>query len=258
MADDSPSSKVLFALAAALGVALLVIAFLVGRESAQHAPNDAKVVEHRLPPIPHLGPEAEPDTQNETSGARNPWQERDEEYAHTDANWRPLKGLDERPDGTIVLSNARHDDEAINDSADPHSAPPEATRGSDRAAVAGYFQQVDVIRSNAGAGDPNTFAMDMIKAGMGGATSGFDRLIADTDRMAQELKRMTPPPSCLLYHQASLGSLEEARTMLEGLKVAITTRDVQSLTMIAQQAANLQDKAETLKALRKQIKASAP
>jgi DNA transposition AAA+ family ATPase len=99
--------------------------------------------------------------------------------------------------------------------------------------------------------------MDTIKAGMGGATSGFDRLFADTDRMTQEVKRITPPPSCVLYHEASLEALEESRGMLESLKVAITTRNVQALGVIAQQAANLQAKTEALAELQEELRASA-
>jgi hypothetical protein len=45
--------------------------------------------------------------------------------------------------------------------------------------------------------------------------------------------------------------------MLEGLKVAISTQDVQTLGPLAQQSANLQNKAESLKVLQEQIRASA-
>jgi hypothetical protein len=157
-----------------------------------------------------------------------------------------------------VLSNIGNDQEAQSDSVEaPSAVEPDATPENTRNAVAEYFQQVDLIRSNAGAGDPNAFAMDLTKAGMGGATSGFDRLISDTDRMIQELERVTPPPSCQLYHHASLASLEESRGMVESMKLAITTRDIPALGMIAQQAANLQTRAEALNNLREQIHASA-
>lgn len=116
---------------------------------------------------------------------------------------------------------------------------------------------MDVIRSNAGAGDPNTFAMGLIKAGMGGATSGFDQLIYDTDRMTEELQRMTPPPSCQDYHQANIGARLESRELLQDMKLAIVSHDIQSLGEIAQQAAELQTRAEALRALREEIRASA-
>ena len=82
---------------------------------------------------------------------------------------------------------------------------------------------MDAIRSNAGAGDPNTFAMDLIKGGLGGATSGFDQLIADTDRMMEEIGQVIPPPAYIGYHEATLESLAEARGMLDSMKDAITS-----------------------------------
>jgi hypothetical protein len=258
MVNGNPSSKALIFLASGLGVALLVIAFLVGRESARSIPADAEAVADPLPPTPKLEPEAEPDRRDETTGTRDFWRDRDEEYAYADDHWGDAGGIDQTPEGRIVLSNTRTEDEGKRDSADPPAVvKQDVARADGRAAVTAYFQQIDLIRSNAGAGDPNSFAMDMIKAGMGGATSGFDRLIADTDTMIQEIKRMTPPPSCMVYHQANLGALEEARAMLEGLKVAISTQDVQTLGPLAQQAANLQNKAESLKVLQEQIRASA-
>ena len=258
MADGNSDPKLLFALAAALGVSVLVIAFLLGRESVRSAPIDSRAVENRLPPVPHLEPGAEPEARGERSNPPDPWQERNEEYAYADAHWGSGAGIHQKPDGTIVLSNTKNDEESKSDSVDPPTARPKAAKANSNEVVAAYFQQMDVIHSNAGAGDPNAFAMDMIKAGMGGATSGFDRLISDTDRMRREVQRVTPPPSCQRYHEASLEALEESGRMLESLKVAITTRNVQSLGMIAQQSADLQAKAEALTKLQEEIRASAP
>jgi hypothetical protein len=251
MPDDSSNPKLLFALASALGLALLVIAFLVGRESGRSA--GAPQLVAPFPNIPLLAPQAQPEDQSDESRAVDPWQQRDEEYANTDARWEPVDGIDERPDGSIVLSNTRHAVEAKLDPADPRAAGPSPPGDNSRTAVTSYFTKVDAIRSNAGAGDPNTFAMGLIKAGMGGATSGFDQLIVDTDRMAQELKSLTPPPSCQPYHAASLGALEESLGMLKSMKTAIAARDIQALLAIAQQATVLQNKAEMLKDLQEQL-----
>jgi hypothetical protein len=254
MTEGRSNTKLPFALATALGVALLVIAFLVGRESVRNATGEAPGAESQLPPVPRVESRA----QGETSAERDPWKVRDEDYAYADEHRGSAGEIDRRPDGTVVLSNTRNDEAAENDPGAPPSTTPQAARASSHGAVAEYFQQVDVIRSEAGAGDPNVFAMDMIKAGLGGATAGFDRLIADTDRMTREMKSVTPPPSCLSYHQATLQSLEEARGMLESMKGAITTRDMQSLSEIAQQAAALQAKAAALERMQEQIRASDP
>ncbi|NOQ82663.1 MAG: hypothetical protein GQ551_01550, partial [Myxococcales bacterium] len=98
MAEGSSNSRLLVALAAALGAAVLVIAFLLGRESARNAPDDVHVVGNQLLPVAP----AEPEMAHETKAARDPWQERDEEYAYADASFRSIEGVDQRPDGTTV------------------------------------------------------------------------------------------------------------------------------------------------------------
>ncbi len=253
MPDNDSNPKLLFALASALGVALLVIAFLVGRESARSAASDTQGIDPP-PAVPLLEPRAQAERRSDETRALDPWQQRDEEYANTDARWEPVEGIDERPDGSIVLSNTRRAVDAKVDAADPRATASSSPGDSSQTAVAEYFAEVDAIRSNAGAGDPNTFAMGLIKAGMGGATSGFDRLIADTDRMTQELESLTPPPSCQPYHAASLSALEESRGILESMKTAIAARDIQALLGIAQQATRLQNKAEILKGLQEQLR----
>lgn len=115
--------------------------------------------------------------------------------------------------------------------------------------------QMDVIQSEAGAGDPNSFAMELIKAAMGGSTAGFDELIADMQRMEREARGITPPPSCETYHQTSLATLAEGRAVLEEMKSAIMRRDIESLTATAKRAAALQTKAEALQQMRERISA---
>lgn len=160
----------------------------------------------------------------------------------------PAGRIEERPDGTVLLSNrgSAPDTPEVNG----NSAPSERA-----SAVSDYFLQMDVIRSEAGAGDPNAFAMDLIKTAMSGSTSGFDQLIADTKRMEQEARQVTPPPSCEGYHQASLDALVESEAVLEAMKSAIAGRDIGQLTSIARQAEALQDKAKAVQEMREQIMA---
>ena len=59
-------------------------------------------------------------------------------------------------------------------------APPAQTEtaNSRQSAVSAYFLEMDTIQSDSGAGDPNTFAMGMIKAGLG----RLDGRVRPTDR----------------------------------------------------------------------------
>ena len=248
MADGSSHSKLVFGLSAALSLALLAIAFLAGRESARPATN----AQTEPPPVPGV----EPETRREATSPRDPWQLRDEEYASIDAQRGSNEGIEERPDGTMVLSNTKREDRTAIGPVDDRAARPQSAPSNSGDAVSEYFLQMDTIRSDAGAGDPNTFALDLIKGGLGGTTSGFDQLIADTDRMTEEIGQVIPPPVCAGYHEATLESLAEARGMLGSMRDAITTQDLQALNAIALHASELQARAKALAALQEQIRSS--
>lgn len=248
MSDGSSHSKLVFALCAALGLALLAIAFLAGRESARPATH----AQSQPPPVLRV----ESETRGEAASSRDPWQLRDEEYASIDAQRGSDERIDKRPDDTIVLSNIKREDRIAIDPIDDRVSGPGSAPSNSPDAATEYFLQMDAIRSNAGAGDPNAFAMDLIKGGLGGATSGFDQLIADTDRMTEEIGQVIPPPSCVGYHEATLESLAEARGMLDSMKGAITTRDLQALNAIALQASELEARTKALAALQEQIRGS--
>lgn len=253
MATGDTNRKLILALASALAAALLAIAFLVGRESGRASPGSQQAVVEDLPRVPILAPKPP----NEDVEAHDPWQRLDEEYGRVEPDRRPFQGIARKPDGTILLSNTRRETKAEDEAAGTRSAEPRAAAKEPQDERAAYFEAIDRLRSNTGAGDPNTFAVGLIKAGMGGATSGFDQLISDTERITEELKAMTPPPCCGDYHQANIVALQESRELLQGMKLAISRHDIQALSEIAQQAANLQNKAEALKDLRKEIRASA-
>ena len=67
------------------------------------------------------------------------------------------------------------------------------------------------------------------------------------------MQRVTPPPSCRSYHDASLEALVESRQMLETMKRAITSRDIEQLNAVALQSKSLQGKAEAIREMRKQL-----
>lgn len=81
-ASDS-DRKLIIALAAALAAALLVIAFLLGRESAGVEPGSQELVAKEPPPAPVVDPDR-----------------------------RTVQGIERKPDGTILLSNTKRDAEA--------------------------------------------------------------------------------------------------------------------------------------------------
>lgn len=247
MAELGSTRGTVLGLSVALGVALLLIAFLLGRESAGSSAGVATVAE--LAAV-ERGAEEE-------SGRRWP-------------KWADLEDLDEKEPqvrdsaGAVVQRVERQapDTFAVTKSGTRAQSPRSAATqtGSPPAqgggAVAAYFQQIDVIHSGEGAGDPNSFAMSLIKSGLGGSTSGFDQLIADTEHMEKEMQAVRPPPSCERYHEASIDALVDSRQMLERMKNAITGRDIAALNAIALESKELQRKADAIKEMREQIVAT--
>ena len=263
VSSESQNRVVVYVLGAALGGCLLIIAFLLGRESSRTAEqNEAEPLA--------AGPAAmEPTGEAAPSGERRwpEWAELDE-WEPGDAEAQITQTYDGRierhPDGRIVLSNRNLDGTSHSPTATQaqqgpaiEPLPAAATTATNEGDVVAYFQRVDEIRSSNAAADPNAFAMDLVKATMKGSTDGFDELIDDTKRMRSEMAAIEPPIECQAYHRESLTALDDSQKVLETMKNAITSGNIQALTQITQQAGVLQSKAKTLEALRQQILANA-
>ena len=229
-----------------------MIAFLLGRQSSPSAPAAGP----EPASIPGVAPAAPTPAQLRPSRwAEEPTKD-PSQYRYDEYELRESPRFEKRPNGTIVISNPRVDAPPPQPSPDWRPNTPEPAADDSGGAVNAYFQRVQLIHSAAGAGDPNSFAMGMIKAGLGGSTAGFDRLVADSERMERELKSISPPPECERFHQESLDSLVEGRKLLERMKTAIVSRNIAKLNEIAQDAAELQAKADELAEMEKQIRAS--
>ncbi len=252
VSERGSDRRTVLALCIALGAALLLIAFLLGRESAGTARREAVSTEASRPA--GVDPDPVERSTEEESGRRWP-------------AWADL--TDDDPSGVRAADSSRGVFEQIElDPTDSFGStqnrnrpqpqtrpnvPGDARPGPQGMSVGAYFQEVDLIHSEEGAGDPNAFAMDLIKGGLGGATSGFDQLIADTKQMELEMQSLNPPADCEAYHEASIEALVESRDMIERMKRAIVGRDIEQLNSIALQSKVLQRKAQAMKEMRKQI-----
>lgn len=250
------SRKAIWWLASALGLALLALAFLLGRESMRptpmvEMPGDASSSEADPATAEASRVEEAPTTDSPTLDASAT----EESASSIDpVTPRATARVERRPDGRIVLSNIR--DDKKRDERPAVKTRSAARKNRDRPKSAGeYLDRMDAIRYGEDAADPNAFATALIKAGMSGSTEGFDELIADTEGMEQEMRSITPPPSCEKYHEASLEALGHGRAILIELKNAISTRDVSKVAEVAQEAAALQVKADELTRLETNLRA---
>ncbi|MBT8470536.1 MAG: hypothetical protein KJN97_17450 [Deltaproteobacteria bacterium] len=255
MSERGSDRRTVVALSVALGAALLLIAFLLGRESAG-APEGEAVSPGASRPADVDPDPLELPTEDESSRRWPAWADLTDENPSraraTDSAGRVVERIEGPPADSFAATQTQ-------DPAQPQTRPNAAVKApaeQQGSSVEAYFQQVDLIHSEEGAGDPNAFAMDLIKGGLGGASSGFDQLIADTKRMEREMYTLTPPVSCESFHEASIEARVESREMLERMKRAIMGRDIEQLNAIALQSKTLQTKARAMKEMRRQILAS--
>lgn len=249
VSESEGGRKLNWALGGALVAALLVIAFLLGRESSRVAPAE------RHEPVADEG-EVEAGTVLPTETAELPfrgnepfsWEETDELEEGSDAAQTGAARIERKPDGTIVLSNVRRGDDGGDSGAPPdNSRAPSLSTAP--ASIDAYFARLDAVRTEDEATQPKSFAMGMLRAAMSGNTEGFDRLIEDAEEMEAEIETIAPPPSCQRFHESTLDALEESREVLENLREAIARQDVQGIMQVAARARALQAKTTELKAM---------
>ena len=253
----------IWALGVALGLALLLIAFLVGRESTRFTRGE-------LPPR-----EATPkqvDVAQTRERAEIPSKEGSPFWWEKEVDRDPEQSvelstagdarIERRPNGTIVLSNVGDEEGKERRAAPRQSTPERATperatpaRSDAPSSVDAYFSQLDAIRSEQQSADPKAFAGKLLTAAMNGSTEGFDGLLRDTERMQQEIKAIAPPPSCVRYQEAMLEALSQSRAVLEQLRDAMMRRDPEQIVRVAQEATALQARTTELQAMEKEIRA---
>jgi hypothetical protein len=224
--------RLVIGLAAALGLALLAIAFLLGRISAKPAVvvNPAPVVDS-----PRLDPPS-----NETPAPSDAG----DEAALT------------APAPAVEPSTAAA---PFRESVPPPVPAPSLGHpalSADQQQIAAYFNQVDRIE-DMGAGDPQAFAASMVQSMSSGDFSGFDDLLAKARAQRQRLQTIAPPRACVEHHRLALSLSADSVTMLERLKAALVKGDSTALMTIATEGKALETQTNRLKALADSIRRQA-
>lgn len=113
-----------------------------------------------------------------------------------------------------------------------------------------YFQQVDAILQNtASIDDPNQFATKFLQQAMSGDTSGFNSLLTTTRQAKTSLQSLTPPPSCKEHHTMLLGQLSQSVVLLNEVYQAIQSNDTSKLSSVAARGQAMQADTEKFKQL---------
>ncbi len=198
----------IWVLAGALVLSLLVIAFLVGRDTARTATTSVAVEQPIERPIERADPIAAPQQVPQDVAAKK-----------------------QEP-----LANAA----------------PTAQDGS-VAQVVSYFAKVDSIQAGPAGISAESFAQQIAADAAQGKTEGFDQLQSDLDRMDQELRALAPPPVCKEFHDLTISSIQDAKSLMGDLRRTFTTGDAAGAMAIAGKAQAAQAKTEQIKELRTSI-----
>jgi hypothetical protein len=216
-------NKVVAALGGALVLALVVIAFLLGRESQRgSAPPTVvsvagPILEHPRAALPAGSPNTvAPSPPNPPPGA---------------------------PPGAPPTPAAAMVD-------DPSGAAPSTARGAspeqtERAALRAYLAVVDSIQVGP-SGDPQGFAQELANAAMGGDTSRLDDLVRELGDAESKISAASPPAAAAAHHGALLAQIRQSRAVLGDLARGLARKDPGILGRVAGRAQAMQAAATAL------------
>jgi hypothetical protein len=219
-------------LAGGLIVALLVVAYLVGRESGRRASEAARLdppaaapelaIGHESPPAPLPPGEVYADPVQPVAPAAL-------EENLPDAGRHPLGGID--------------------------PAAPPAAADSQAAAVAAYFTEIEGYERQAKYwSNPQELAMTLMGQGVQGDTRGFEQLL-ETQRTAQrQIEAMTVPFPCHEHHRRTLEVMHEALALLEQLEGGVASGNLEGLLGLSGEARQLEAETREVDALAAELK----
>jgi hypothetical protein len=238
MAEVRVKRSLLIGLVTVTGVALLAVAFLLGRTSGSGHPERAAS-----------------QGQATVVSTREALLAESSSFGQTQRAY-PADSLATAPPAMEAVPSLPGSN---SDSSEAPAPPPPATSGPPiagnlpasidpvSAAVAQYLAVVDQIQPANLSGSPESVATEMATALARGDTSGLDAMIRQTEAAKERLAAVRPPAPCAVHYQKSLESLDDAVEMLRALKSSMQSPDpVAGLASVQARASILQTRAEAL------------
>jgi len=230
-------------LAAALGVALLAIAYLLGLASTPPAVVTVAIPAQGTTPAQAIDSASTTPATTVGEAVAEPGSPSAPAPAapaiSLPADTAPAPSLSTWPGSTL-----------------PPASGAAAPASPERSQVAAYFQQVEGL-ADMGAGDPQAFAASMMQSVSSGDFSGFDDLLKKARDQRQRLQAIAPPRPCTEYHRLALKLSGDSVSMLERLKAALMKGDSTALMTIATEGKTLETQTGELKSMGETIKRQA-
>jgi len=214
-------------LAGGLILALLLIAYLVGRESGRRS---AAAVE----PSPAVAA-PEPDE----------YDDYEEDYGHG--------YLDDEP--PVETEPAPAYDPWPQEQRPVEAAPPAPAPDPQAAAVAAYFTELETLERGAKYwNNPQELAMQLVGQGAQGDTSGFRQLVETQRNARRQIEAMTVPGPCLEHHRLTLDVMSQAVELLEKLEQGVATGNLDGLLSLTDDSRGLEAAARKVDAVATELK----
>jgi hypothetical protein len=210
------SKNILIGLGAGFVLALLALAFYIGRESTRRDANPASVQE---------GAAATP------SAARS----------------GTASGMIEPSNAQVTLHPPPVPSTGV-------SQNPAAPGDPIRAAVVAYFRTIDQIQPGQMSGDASSMANQIVGSLSKGDTSGLDGMIQQTESARRQLFSLAPPEPCAHYHRESLASLDDGLEILHSMKKAVESSDANALSSLTDKGNAMRSRSEALASEEKAIR----
>lgn len=220
--------SLLIALGAGLGMALWAVAFLLGRETAPHARSVT----------------ASAATGNDKDGPTSPGLEPSHVASLAPASAEPETQARESPTPYAAVSTSPGNP-TTRAAVDPNL----------RAAVTRYFSELDAIEAVAKTwSDPQQLAMEIVQQSATGDSHGLDTLVATQRQARERLRAVAVPDVCREHHALVSALMDEAIAMLNRLRQAVTSGDLDALQAITSSAHELEAQTKRLDALASSLK----
>lgn len=264
------------ALVTALVVALIALAFMLGRASAPVPPPTAaaSTAPAYALAVPRVGPnggtaEAGAPPLLPLTNAAPPPAARPSTVRQPPVAEPPLAVAPAPPAATGRVSTAPADSQvAVHENPAPaeggvsvhvNTAPSTTTQGSTadpatRAQVTAYFREMDNIQPGQLSGDPQSMAQEMLQGAMTGDTRQLDDIIRKAEASERRARAITPPTPCVAFHARAVRLTGESVKMVRTLRQSIVSGDTTALLGMNAQAVQMQTEAQQLEREEAQLK----
>lgn len=132
---------------------------------------------------------------------------------------------------------------------------PKAALDAHRPAVIGYFRAVDGLQAGHAGRDPESMAKDIVGSMLKGDDSGFDDMAKQASGVRARLAALTPPAPCAAYHRESLALLDEELALMQSMKAVLNAPNpVEASGALTTKANALKARTDALQVLEKTLR----